>query len=169
MIAATLPALPASALPAIPPVLMVFSRGRFFHPQPERSDAPFDVFLVCFNSYEGSGGCSCATAHMEGRPMIKHALSVTREQNFPDWYQAVVRDADMAETSPVRGCMVIKPWGYGVWERIQRRARRPHQGDGARELLFPAVHPAVLHRQGGRARRRLRQGDGGRHPPPPEE
>ncbi len=43
--------------------------------------------------------------------MSKRALSVTREQNFPEWYQAVVRDADMAETSPVRGCMIIKPWG----------------------------------------------------------
>ena len=101
--------------------------------------------------------------------MSKRALTVTREQDFPEWYQAVVRDADMAETSPVRGCMVIKPWGYGIWERIQARARRAHQGDRPRELLFPAVHPAELHRQGGRARRRLRQGDGGRHPPPAED
>ena len=43
--------------------------------------------------------------------MSKRALSVTREQDFPEWYQAAVRDGDMAETSPVRGCMVIKPWG----------------------------------------------------------
>ena len=61
--------------------------------------------------------------------MSKRALTVTREQNFPEWYQAVVRDADMAETSPVRGCMVIKPWGWGVWEHIQREldaaSRRP--------------------------------------------
>ena len=101
--------------------------------------------------------------------MSKRALSVTREQNFPEWYQAVVRDGDMAETSPVRGCMIIKPWGYGVWERIQAELDAPHQGDRPRQLLFPAVHPAELHRQGGRARRRLRQGDGGRHPSPPEE
>jgi prolyl-tRNA synthetase len=51
--------------------------------------------------------------------MSKRALPITREQNFPEWYQAAVRDGDMAETSPVRGCMIIKPWGWGVWERIQ--------------------------------------------------
>ncbi len=49
--------------------------------------------------------------HTGGEPMSKRALTVTREQNFPEWYQAVVRDGDMAETSPVRGCMMIKPWG----------------------------------------------------------
>ena len=53
--------------------------------------------------------------------MSKYALPVTRTENFPEWYQAVVRDADMAEVSPVRGCMVIKPWGYGIWELLQRQ------------------------------------------------
>ena len=42
---------------------------------------------------------------------MQRGLNATREANFADWYQAVVRDADMAEVSPVRGCMVIKPWG----------------------------------------------------------
>ena len=51
---------------------------------------------------------------------MKTALSITRSENFAEWYQAVVREADMAESSPARGCMVIKPWGYGVWELIQR-------------------------------------------------
>ena len=53
--------------------------------------------------------------------MSKYALPVTRTEDFPEWYQAVVRDADMAEVSPVRGCMVIKPWGYGIWELLQRQ------------------------------------------------
>lgn len=53
--------------------------------------------------------------------MQKFALRVTRAQNFPEWYQAVVRDADMAELSPVPGCMVIKQWGYGIWELLQRQ------------------------------------------------
>jgi prolyl-tRNA synthetase len=47
----------------------------------------------------------------------RRALNVTREQDFPAWYQAVVREADLAEVSPVRGCMIIKPWGYGIWDR----------------------------------------------------
>ena len=59
---------------------------------------------------------------------MQRALSVSRmtgnRLTFADWYQAVVRDADMAETSPVRGAMVIKPWGYGVWEQIQQELDR---------------------------------------------
>ena len=50
---------------------------------------------------------------------IKHALSTRREGDFAAWYQEVIAEADMAEESGVRGCMVIKPWGYGIWERIQ--------------------------------------------------
>ncbi len=51
---------------------------------------------------------------------MKHALPVTRAQDFAAWYQAVVAEADLAEESGVRGCMVIRPWGYGIGERIQR-------------------------------------------------
>ncbi len=61
---------------------------------------------------------------------MERGLNATREADFANWYQAVVREADLAETSPVRGAMIIKPWGYGVWEQIQARARPPHQGDG---------------------------------------
>ena len=90
--------------------------------------------------------------------MTKHALTVTRDEDFPEWYQEVVRAADLAENSEVRGCMVIKPWGYGIWESISAcstaGSRRP-----ATRTLLPAVHPAELPREGSRARRRLRQGD----------
>ncbi len=48
------------------------------------------------------------------------AITPTRAENFPEWYQEVVKAADMAENSPVRGCMVIKPYGYALWENIQR-------------------------------------------------
>ncbi len=61
-------------------------------------------------------------------PIMQRALNVTRER-FADWYQAVVRDADMAETSPVRGAMVIKPWGYGRVGADPAGAGPPHQGD----------------------------------------
>ena len=44
----------------------------------------------------------------------KSAISPRREEDFPEWYQQVVRAADMAENSEVRGFMVIKPWGYGL-------------------------------------------------------
>src|SRR5512135_766116 len=73
--------------------------------------------------------------------MSKRALSVTREQNFPEWYQAVVRDADMAETSPVRGCMIIKPWGWGVWERIQADLDARIKETGHDNCYFPLFIP----------------------------
>lgn len=47
------------------------------------------------------------------------AVTPTRAENYPEWYQAVIKAADMAEISSVRGCMVIKPWGYAIWERMQ--------------------------------------------------
>jgi len=47
------------------------------------------------------------------------ALKKIRKDNYPEWYQAVVAEADMAENSSSPGCMVIKPWGYGIWERIR--------------------------------------------------
>ena len=50
----------------------------------------------------------------------KTAITPTREENYPEWYQQVVKAADLAEASPVRGCMVIKPWGYALWENVQR-------------------------------------------------
>ncbi|HVZ27560.1 MAG TPA: aminoacyl--tRNA ligase-related protein [Rhizomicrobium sp.] len=71
---------------------------------------------------------------------MQRALSVTRE-NFADWYQAVVRDADMAETSPVRGAMIIKPWGWGVWEEIQGELDRRIKATGHENCYFPLFIP----------------------------
>ncbi len=73
--------------------------------------------------------------------MSKRALTITREQDFPEWYQAAVRDGDMAETSPVRGCMVIKPWGWGVWERIQAELDMRIKETGHENCYFPLFIP----------------------------
>ncbi len=48
------------------------------------------------------------------------AITPTRADDYPEWYQQVVRAGDLAEQSAVRGCMVIKPWGYALWENMQR-------------------------------------------------
>ena len=72
---------------------------------------------------------------------IKHALSVTREQDFAAWYQAVVSEADMAEDSGVRGCMVIRPWGYGIWERMQRLLDDRIKATGHDNCYFPLFIP----------------------------
>ncbi|SEJ06692.1 prolyl-tRNA synthetase [Sphingomonas sp. OV641] len=73
--------------------------------------------------------------------MIKHALPVTREADFAAWYQAVISEADLAEESGVRGCMVIRPWGYGIWERIQRLLDDRIKAVGYDNTYFPLFIP----------------------------
>jgi prolyl-tRNA synthetase len=72
---------------------------------------------------------------------MKHALSVTRQQNFAQWYQEVIAEADLAEESGVRGCMVIKPWGYGIWERIQKLMDAEIKKAGVENCYFPLFIP----------------------------
>ena len=68
-------------------------------------------------------------------------LNATRADNFAEWYQAVIREADLAENSPVRGCMVIKPWGYGIWELIQAGLDRRIKATGHENCYFPLFIP----------------------------
>jgi prolyl-tRNA synthetase len=71
----------------------------------------------------------------------KTAISPRRDEDFPEWYQQVVRASDMAENSEVRGCMVIKPWGYGVWENIQRDLDKRFKATGHSNAYFPLLIP----------------------------
>ncbi|NWG47361.1 MAG: proline--tRNA ligase [Alphaproteobacteria bacterium] len=71
----------------------------------------------------------------------KTAITPTRAENYPDWYQQVIKGADMAENSPVRGCMVIKPWGYAIWERIQGALDRRFKATGHENAYFPLLIP----------------------------
>ncbi len=70
-----------------------------------------------------------------------HALKVTRAENFPEWYQAVCREADLAEPSPTRGSMIMKPWGYGLWEQVQRDLDRRIKETGHENYYFPLLIP----------------------------
>lgn len=72
---------------------------------------------------------------------MKHALPVTREEDFAAWYQAVISEADLAEESGVRGCMVIRPWGYGIWERIQKLMDARIKAAGVENCYFPLFIP----------------------------
>jgi prolyl-tRNA synthetase len=71
----------------------------------------------------------------------KNAISPTRGEDYPEWYQQVVRAADLAESSPVRGCMVIKPWGYSLWENIQQALDRMFKATGHKNAYFPLFIP----------------------------
>ena len=71
----------------------------------------------------------------------KTAISPTRSQDFPEWYQQVIKAADLAENSETRGCMVIKPWGYGIWELIQQQLDRRFKATGHQNAYFPLLIP----------------------------
>ena len=72
---------------------------------------------------------------------IRHALNTKREDDFAAWYQEVISAAEMAEESGVRGCMVIRPWGYGIWERIQRLMDDRIKAAGVQNCYFPIFIP----------------------------
>ena len=71
----------------------------------------------------------------------KTAISPTRQENYPEWYQQVVKHADMAETTSVRGCMVFKPWGFGLWENIQKHLNAIFKQTGHKNIYCPLLIP----------------------------
>ncbi len=84
------------------------------------------------------------TAPAVAKSAPRTAVSPTRRDNYPEWYQQVIRAADMAEMSGVRGCMVIKPWGYGIWERMTRDLDRRFKETGHENAYFPLFIPVSL-------------------------
>jgi prolyl-tRNA synthetase len=72
--------------------------------------------------------------------MAKGAI-VSRAEDFPRWYQEVVARAEMADNGPVRGTMVIRPWGYGIWELLQAELDRRIKEAGAENAYFPLFIP----------------------------
>lgn len=71
----------------------------------------------------------------------KTAINPTREVNYPAWYLQIIKAADMAENSDVRGCMVIKPWGYAIWENIQKNLDEMFKESGHVNAYFPLFIP----------------------------
>src|SRR5947199_292407 len=71
----------------------------------------------------------------------KTAITPRRDEDFPEWYQQVIRAAELAEPSDVRGCMVIRPWGYGLWENMQRHLDAMFRATGHRNAYFPLFIP----------------------------
>ncbi len=72
--------------------------------------------------------------------MTKGAI-VSRAEDFPRWYQDVIAGAEMAENGPARGTMVIRPWGYGIWELMQAELDRRIKEAGAENAYFPLFIP----------------------------
>jgi len=66
---------------------------------------------------------------------------VTREENYSEWYNELVVRADLAENSAVRGCMVIKPYGYAIWEKMQAALDKMFKDTGHQNAYFPLFIP----------------------------
>lgn len=65
----------------------------------------------------------------------------TREENYSQWYNDIVKKADLAENSAVRGCMVIKPYGYAIWEKVQSTLDKMFKDTGHVNAYFPLFIP----------------------------
>lgn len=83
---------------------------------------------------------SSSTASMV-KQSTQTALGVTRADDYAAWYQQVVRAADIAELSSVRGCMVLKAWGYGAWEMMRNDLDRRFRETGHENYYFPLFIP----------------------------
>ncbi|HEY2410694.1 MAG TPA: proline--tRNA ligase [Pirellulaceae bacterium] len=73
--------------------------------------------------------------------MAKTAITPTRADDYPEWFQQVIKAADLAENSDVRGCMVIKPWGWAIWENIQHGLDGMFKATGHENAYFPLFIP----------------------------
>ena len=74
----------------------------------------------------------------------RNALSITREEDFSAWYKEVINQADLAELSETRGCIVIKPYGFAIWENIKSILDNKFKELGHTNAYFPLMIPADL-------------------------
>jgi prolyl-tRNA synthetase len=72
---------------------------------------------------------------------VAKAVLTPRAADFPRWYQDVIAKAELAENGPARGSMVIRPWGYAMWERMQRELDDRIKAAGAANAYFPLLIP----------------------------
>ena len=75
------------------------------------------------------------------KKQAKAAITPTRAEDYPEWYQQVIKHSDLAERSPVRGCMAIKPWGYAIWENIKQVLDNMFKDTGVKNAYFPLFIP----------------------------
>ena len=73
--------------------------------------------------------------------MAKAPILTPRSEDFPRWYQDVLNKAQLAESGPVRGTMVIRPYAYGIWERMVDEVDRRIKAAGAENAYFPLFIP----------------------------
>src|SRR4051812_12203017 len=80
-------------------------------------------------------------ASTDGDKRDRPARAASRSGDFPRWYQEVIANAELADQSPVRGCMILRPNGYAIWEAIQRELDPRFRRQGVRNAYFPLFIP----------------------------
>ena len=73
--------------------------------------------------------------------MAKPPVLTPQAEDFPRWYQDVLNKAELADNGPVRGTMVIRPYGYSIWEQMQAQVDARIKGAGASNAYFPLFIP----------------------------
>ena len=68
-------------------------------------------------------------------------MLTSQQDDFPRWYQDVLEKAELAENGPVRGTMVIRPYAYGLWERMQAEVDGRIKATGAENVYLPLFIP----------------------------
>lgn len=79
------------------------------------------------------------------REFVTHITA--REEDFSQWYTDVILKADLVDYAPVKGCMVIKPYGYAIWENIQKELDERFRATGHKNAYFPLFIPESLLRK----------------------
>src|SRR5213592_219884 len=80
--------------------------------------------------------------------MPKPSVLTPQAEDFPRWYQDVIAKAELADNGPVRGTMVVRPYGYGIWELLQEAMNRRIKATGAQNAYFPLLIPeSYLHKE----------------------
>src|SRR5688500_10014045 len=82
----------------------------------------------------------CSWAASNGR-MAKQPVITPLHEDFPRWYQDAVAKAELADNGPVRGTMVIRPYGFAIWELVQAELDRRIKDAGADNVYFPLLIP----------------------------
>ena len=75
-------------------------------------------------------------------PVMSKDVLTPQATDFPKWYQEVIAKAEMAENGPARGTMIIRPWGYGIWELVQSSMDALIKATGHVNAYFPLLIPS---------------------------
>src|SRR5687767_8076855 len=78
---------------------------------------------------------------------MPNSVLTSQSTDFPQWYQEVLAKAELADNGPVRGTMVIRPYGYAIWERIQAEVDRRIKAAGAENVYLPLFIPESYFRK----------------------